>query len=117
VEDIISRIRSVRYTPKTLTNKEDLLKSLERVRKRGFAMDDEEIEMGVRCIGTPIFDESGFPIAALSMSGPTSQVRLQNAASIAERLIHCCSDVSNSLHLHRKRRAQILSNYLQSCDN
>lgn len=117
VGDIISRIRFVRYTSKTLTNKDDLLKSLERVRKRGFAVDDEEIEMGVRCIGAPIFDESGFPIAALSMSGPTSRVRTQNAAAIAERLIRCCSDISNSLRLHRKKRAQILSNYLQRCDN
>lgn len=117
VGDIISRIRFVRYTSKTLTNKDDLLKSLERVRKRGFAVDDEEIETGVRCIGAPIFDESGFPIAALSMSGPTSRVRTQNAAAIAERLIRCCSDISNSLRLHRKKRAQILSNYLQRCDN
>ncbi len=116
-EEIIGQIRFVRYTPKTITTKEDLQKSLERVRRRGFAVDDEEIEMGVRCIGAPIFDENRMPIAALSMSGPTARVRPQNAAAIAERLIRCCNEVSNSLRLHRKKRAQILSNYLQHCDN
>lgn len=117
VEEIIDRIRFVAFTPKTITNREDLLKSLERVRRRGFAVDDEEIEMGVRCIGAPIFDENRFPIAALSMSGPTARVRPQNAASIAERLIRCCNEISNSLRVHRKKKAQILSSYLQHCDS
>lgn len=117
VDEIISQIRFVRHTPKTLTNRDDLLKSLERVRRRGFAVDDEEIEMGVRCIGAPIFDENHMPIAALSMSGPTARVRPQNAAVIAERLIRCCSEVSSSLRLHRRKRAHIFSNYLQNSDN
>lgn len=116
-EEIIDRIRFVAFTPKTITNREDLMKSLERVRRRGFAVDDEEIEMGVRCIGAPIFDENRFPIAALSMSGPTARVRPQNAASIAERLIRCCNEISNSLRVHRKKKAQILSSYLQHCDS
>lgn len=116
VDEIISQIRFVRLTPKTLTNRDDLLKSLERVRRRGFAVDDEEVEMGVRCIGAPIFDENHMPIAALSMSGPTARVRPQNAAVIAERLIRCCSEVSSSLRLHRKKRAHIFSNYLQNSE-
>lgn len=116
-EEIIDRIRFVSFTSKTITNREDFMKSLERVRRRGFAVDDEEIEMGVRCIGAPIFDENRFPIAALSMSGPTARVRPQNAASIAERLIRCCNEISNSLRVHRKKKAQIFSSYLQHCDS
>lgn len=117
VDEIISQIRFVRLTPKTLTNRDDLLKSLERVRRRGFAVDDEEIEMGVRCIGAPIFDENHMPIAALSMSGPTARIRPQNAPVIAERLIRCCSEVSSSLRLHRKKRPHIFLNYLQNSEN
>src|SRR5208282_1607298 len=57
IEQIIASINFVRFTEKTLDSREDLLKSLENVRRRGYALDDEEIELGARCIGAPIFDE------------------------------------------------------------
>src|SRR5271154_6024802 len=58
IKQIVAKIRFVRCTPKTLTSGEALLKALERIRRRGYAIDDEEIELGVRCIGAPIFDEN-----------------------------------------------------------
>lgn len=116
-EDLIGQIRFVRYTPKTICSREELLKSLERVRRRGFAVDDEEIEMGVRCVGAPILDENHTPIAALSMSGPTARVRPQNVPLIAERLVRCCSEVSASLRMHRPKRMPFLSTLLRHRHN
>jgi len=56
IEKIVSSIRFTRYTPKTLCSREKLFEHLETVRRRGYAIDDEEIELGVRCIGAPIFN-------------------------------------------------------------
>lgn len=111
-EDVISRIRFVRFTPKTLCTREDLMRSLERVRRRGFAIDDEEVEIGVRCLGAPVFDENHMPIAAVSISGPSSRIRAHNVPVIAEQLIRCCREISNSLR-HRKRKTHMVSSFLQ----
>jgi DNA-binding IclR family transcriptional regulator len=109
IEEIVSKIRFVRYTSKTLTSREALLKALERVRRRGYAIDDQEIEVGVRCIGAPIFDEKRRAIAAVSVSGPASRITAPTMPEIAEHLLRCCRDISVSLGAHAKKRPRVLS--------
>jgi DNA-binding IclR family transcriptional regulator len=109
IEQIVSKIRFVRYTHKTLTSREALLKALERVRRRGYAIDDQEIEVGVRCIGAPIFDEKRRAIAAVSVSGPASRITAPTMPQIAEHLLRCCRDISISLGAHAKKRPRVLS--------
>lgn len=58
------------YTEKTITDLDSLYVSLEEVRRRGYAVDDEEHELGVRCIAVPIFSWSKHPMAAVSISAP-----------------------------------------------
>lgn len=106
LEDVLSKIKFTRFTSKTLCTRETLMKSLERVRRRGFAIDDEEIEVGVRCVGVPVFDENRFPIAAISVSGPASRITVQSVPAIAERLKRCSSDISRTLGIHDKRRSR-----------
>ena len=115
--EIIQKIQFVRFTPKTICSREELVRVLDRVRKRGFAVDDEEIEMGVRCVGAPIFDDHDVPVAALSMSGPTARVRAHNAPMIAEKLIRCCAEVSACLRIQPKRKPQMLTAYSASKPN
>lgn len=110
--EIIEQIDFIRFTPKTICSKGDLLEALYRVRKREFAVNDEEIEMGVRCVGAPVFDENNVPIAALSMSGPKARVTAHTAPMIADKLIRCCAEVSASLRMHQKRKAHILGSYM-----
>src|ERR1700685_1272486 len=109
IDQIVSKIRFVRYTPKTLTSREALLKALERVRRRGYAIGDQEIEVGVRCIGAPIFDEKRRAIAAVSVSGPASRITAPTMPEIAEHLLRCCRDISVSLGAHAKKRPRVLS--------
>src|SRR5882724_7388004 len=99
IEEIVAKIRFTPYTPKTLCSREKLLKALERVRQRGYAIDDEEIELGVRCVGAPIFNENHWAIAAVSVSGPTSRITAQNVPEIAEHVLQCCREISASLGL------------------
>lgn len=111
--DILSRIRFVRLTPRTLCTPEALMRSLERVRRRGYAIDDEEVEAGVRCLGAPILNESGVPVAAVSVSGPASRITPQSVPGIAEHLLHCCREISASLGVRDRRRAPSPSPFLR----
>jgi DNA-binding IclR family transcriptional regulator len=61
-------------TPHTITSPEALEAELSLIRARGFAIDDEENEIGICCVGAPIKDYSGQAIAALSISGPRERM-------------------------------------------
>ena len=70
----------VQFTENTLTSKEDLLEDLRRIRERGYSIDNMEHEYGVVCVALPIFGHDGFPVAAISISGPS--LRLQKEAIV-----------------------------------
>lgn len=61
-------------TENTITDPAQLKEHLKIVRNQGYAIDDEENEKGVRCVGAPIFDRTGNPVAAISISGPAFRV-------------------------------------------
>lgn len=63
-----------RFTKNTITNRKDLFEELKKIRERGYAIDNEEIEDGLRCIAAPIFNGEGKVIAAVSISGPSSRI-------------------------------------------
>lgn len=62
------------HTPHTITTRDALLADLKKVRQRGYALDAQENELGVCCIGTPIFDYSGQVVGAISISGPAERM-------------------------------------------
>ena len=70
-------------TPHTITDEGALLKELERVRGQGYAIDDAENEEGIRCVGAPIFDHRGEPVAALSVSGPAFRMTPQRLQELS----------------------------------
>lgn len=111
--DIIARIRFTRFTPRTLCTPEALLRSLERVRRRGYAIDDEEVEAGVRCVGAPILNENGLPIAAVSVSGPSTRITQHSVPGIAEHLMRCCREISSALGVRDRRRHHAPSPFLR----
>jgi IclR family acetate operon transcriptional repressor len=73
-------------TPKTLTTPRGLRAELARTRARGFAIDDEEYAVGLRCIAAPLFDEHARPFAALSISGPSLRIHDGRIAALGELL-------------------------------
>lgn len=62
------------FTSSTIVTEQGLIKELEKVRRLGFAVDDEEFERGLKCVGAPVRDESGRVKAALSIAGPASRL-------------------------------------------
>jgi DNA-binding IclR family transcriptional regulator len=74
LEDFLQRKGLPRRTANTITDPDAFREHLKIVRSHGYAMDDEENEQGIRCVGAPIFDGKGRPVAAISVSGSVFQV-------------------------------------------
>lgn len=86
-----------RRTPNTITDVQGLRDNLEVVRQRGFAIDDEENEAGVRCVGAPVFNLAGEVVAAISVSGPTTRVTREAALALAPAVVEAARTVSMRL--------------------
>jgi len=59
-----------RHTPHSVIDREELLHQLQLAADRGYALDDEELDMGVRCVSAPVRDHSRKVVGAVSVSGP-----------------------------------------------
>ena len=86
VQKIIKEQGLERFTDKTITDPDQLFTELEAIKRKGFAVDDEERTEGMRCIAAPIFDAYGDPIAGLSISGPTFRIP-QNATNKIGKIV------------------------------
>lgn len=86
-----------RYTPKTLTSRAALEDDLERTRKRGYAVDNEEIEVGLRCIAAAVRDYSGNVVASLSIAGPTTRIRKGSIPQLGKQVVTTARAISVAL--------------------
>ena len=60
-----------RFTPNTIVDKAEFIKHIKEVAKRGYALDNEEYNLGVRCVGVPLRDYTGRVVGGISVSGPS----------------------------------------------
>ncbi|WP_415714608.1 HTH-type transcriptional regulator BhcR [Roseibium sp.] len=86
-ERIVSKGQRERFTEYTLCDAEDLSADLSQVRARGYSIDGEEKNVGMRCIAAPVFDHFGEAVAGVSVSGPTSRVALDKVEVLAEAVM------------------------------
>lgn len=85
------------FTPRTITRMNDLLEELARVRRQGFAVDDEEHELGVVCVAAPVFD-SDRVVAAISASGPADRIRQEmRDEGLTQAVLSAAAEVSSRL--------------------
>jgi DNA-binding IclR family transcriptional regulator len=94
IADILSKIRFERFTHRTIATADALRVEIEKTRRRGYAVDDEELEEGLRCIAVPVLDAQRLPVAAVSVSGPSFRVTAQKLPSIANHLLKCVRGIS-----------------------
>lgn len=72
IEKALENYNYEKYTEKTIVNKEDFLEELDRIKKQGYAIDDEEIAEGVRCVAVPIFGIGNQVRYSIGISGTVS---------------------------------------------
>ena len=104
LEKIISERSMEKRTPKTITTLPRLLKELEKVRTQGYAVDDEENNLGARCVGAPIFNQQGVIEASLGLSGTINQVNAQTMPRILEALKDAARHISMQLGYRAPQR-------------
>jgi DNA-binding IclR family transcriptional regulator len=97
---IIPRLAMTRYTPNTIVMPAALKLELARIRRRGFSLNDEEVEIGVRCIGAPIFDYKARVIATLSIAGPVFRVTRGRLPELARTVVSVANALSLELGYH-----------------
>lgn len=85
------------FTAKTITTLNALIQEVERIRRRGWSVDDEEYEEGLRCIGAPIHDYRNEVIAAVSTSGYTSVITRERIEEIAGYVAKAARDISQHM--------------------
>ena len=72
------------FTPNTIATPEALLKEIDKIRHTGYCIDNEEIEIGLRCVAAPIFNRKREVVGALSIAGPAARILHQDEDKIAE---------------------------------
>ena len=96
-EHILAKQAYIRHTRNTITSSRAMRAELVRVRAAGYALDDEEEELAVRCVAVPIFHAGGRFVAGLSVTGTTAQIPLDAIESLAERLKQAASGIFSGL--------------------
>ncbi|MGD8420396.1 MAG: IclR family transcriptional regulator C-terminal domain-containing protein [Gammaproteobacteria bacterium] len=97
VAQILERRGLRRYTERTLDNPAALYAELEQTRRRGYALDDEEHAVGLRCVAAAIFDENAQALAAISLSGPTARVVDDRLGELGQAIRRTAEEITASL--------------------
>jgi IclR family acetate operon transcriptional repressor len=85
------------FTARTITGRAALLEDLARIRARGYAVDDEERNTGMRCLAAPVFDANGEAVAGISVSGPVSRVTDAAVAGLSRPVIAAARHLSEAI--------------------
>lgn len=100
---VFARRPLTKLTPRTITTMPRLVKELERVRRRGYAVDDEESFPGIRCVAAPLFDSSGTVVAAISATVPKQRMGQKRMKEIRKRVISTARLISKGIEGGRRR--------------
>ncbi|MFN3207445.1 MAG: HTH-type transcriptional regulator BhcR [Roseovarius sp.] len=85
------------YTEHSITDADKLRSELALTRSRGYAIDGEEKNIGMRCIAAPVFDFNNEPVAGLSVSGPTSRVGTGDIDRLSAAVMQAATDLTKAI--------------------
>jgi DNA-binding IclR family transcriptional regulator len=97
VEEIVRKQGMKAMTANTITSLVELKKELKVVRERGYAIDNEEIEEGVRCVGCVVRGFSGEPLAAISVSAPAFRLTKDKVKGLSQPVVAAADALSREL--------------------
>jgi DNA-binding IclR family transcriptional regulator len=97
VKEILAERGMPAFTKRTITDPVALAEELATVREQGYAIDDEEYDEGLRCIGSPIMDHTGTVVAALGIGGPVTRVTPERVPELAKLVRMAAKGLSRRL--------------------
>ena len=95
--ELLAQLDLSRHTDRTITRRAVMLKELSEVRRRGFAIDNEENEYNVRCVGAPVTDASGAIFGSLSVSALTFELSEERALEIGTVVKEAAGQLTTAL--------------------
>lgn len=97
VRSLLARTRPRARTPRTITEPDLLVEHLRGVRERGWSVDDEENEAGIRCVGAAVADHTGRVIGAISVSQLISDAAARPLADVGPQVVAAARAISTLL--------------------
>jgi len=94
LDRVIAQRGLVANTPRTIADADDLRRHLSQVAARGWALDDEEYAVGLRCMAAPVRDAGGDVVATVGISGPATRVTLKRVDALSLRVRRAGQDLS-----------------------
>jgi len=79
IQNFLEKVSLKSYTSNTITDPGELFEELKKIRARGVAFDNEEIEEGLACLGVPVRGLNGEVVAAISIAGPSNRIKIKEA--------------------------------------
>ena len=99
-EDVSAIIRHhgmPRLTEKSIVRPSELFKELEKIRRQGYAVDDEEACMGLRCVAAVVYNDCAEPLAAISVSGMTGRLTDERLPSLGQNVREVAAELTIAL--------------------
>ncbi len=98
VKKTMARVKLVKHTPNTVGSLDEMKKSLDLIRELGYAITDQELEMGVRSAAAPVRNATGTVVASVNISTAAAQVSLDDLVDrMVPPLLKCAEAISSSL--------------------
>ena len=97
VAAIVSTYGLHKLTPKSITRAGELQDQLSVIRTRGFSIDDEEFQPGLRCIAAPVFNQHGEALCAISVSGLVQRLTDERVAAVGELVAETARALTGAL--------------------
>lgn len=94
LKSYVDNTQMVRYTDRTIMTLAELKDELDRIRSRGYAVDDEECDIGARCVAAPVYDYTGKIVAGISVTAPTPRLSSERIEVIAPTVMDAAADIS-----------------------
>jgi DNA-binding IclR family transcriptional regulator len=97
LDEYLMRTHIQPYTPNTLVSRDDIRKEMSLIAAKGYAVDNEEMEIGVKCVATLVYDHTRKPIAAVSISGAAVRITPERIDSLGGKVKACAMSISTEL--------------------
>jgi len=104
VKEILYKRGLAKFTERTLSTPAALFQELQAIARRGWAVDDEERNPGMRCVAAAIFNEYSEAIAGVSVSGPTVRLTPERALELGPMVKRAADEITASIGGHLPRR-------------
>jgi len=96
-DELLASAKLEKLTTHSIIRQAELIAEIGRVQRRGYAIDNEEVELGARCVAAPLFDSSGNVVAGISVSGPVTRMSRTRTPEMAQAVKKAAAEISQRL--------------------